>query len=434
MKVHHITHKISPVFSVLSNRHFRRLWIGQITSQLASNMLIFLLALVLYRLTGSNVIVSGLFLSYGLPSLLFGIMAGAIVDRLDRKTVLVISHAVRGLLIAVIAASSDRIPVIYLLVFLYAVMNQLTMPAEVPLIPQFVPKQQLVTANSFFTFTFYGSLAIGLMSAGPALRVFGRDGVYAILFVLYMAAAFSVSGLPKQGAGLRSLGVVFRYDTLYIFKRLLANMADGIHYVATNKILRESVVLLTGTQIMIVLLGTLGPGFADTVLHIDVRDASVLVVGPVVAGILGGSIWAANKGFRYTPNALVRVGILAAGLILMTISAFFAAANAGIFSGIAHAWTIVVSFGLFFLLGVANSLLDVPSNTLLQREAGGEIRGRVYGILSASVGGAGILPIVVSAILADIIGVGTVIAMLGICIFSYGVIRFLRERTSYTVQ
>jgi len=153
MKVTHLTKKMDPVLDVLSNTLFRRLWIGQIASQLSSNMLVFLLALIIYRATGSNVAVSGLFLAYGLPSLLFGVMAGTIVDRLDRRAVLLVSHVVRALLIVGVYASGDRISAVYLFVFAYAVINQMTMPAEVPLIPQFVPKTHLVSANSLFSFT-----------------------------------------------------------------------------------------------------------------------------------------------------------------------------------------------------------------------------------------------------------------------------------------
>ncbi|HLD25111.1 MAG TPA: hypothetical protein VJB96_04315 [Patescibacteria group bacterium] len=81
------------------------------------------------------------------------------------------------------------------------------------------------------------------------------------------------------------------------------------------------------------------------------------------------------------------------------------------------------AFGLFFFLGVANSFLDVPSNAILQRETQGDMRGRVYGILSASVGGAGILPVVVSGVLADLIGVGNVIFLLGVVVLYFGIYR-----------
>ncbi len=425
MKVTHLTKKIDPVLDVLGNWLFRRLWIGQMTSQLASNMLIFLLALLIYRATGSNVAVSGLFLAYGLPSLLFGVMAGTIVDRLDRRAVLLVSHVTRALLVFAVSALHDRISAVYLIVFVYAVINQLTMPSEVPLIPQFVPKKYLVSANSLFSFTFYSSMAIGLISAGPVLRWLGRDGAYMLIFSLYIIAAISVFGIPPQGEGIKSLRRIFHYDFLYIMKRFLANMEMGIQYVASSQVLRDAVVLLTGTQIMLVLLGTLGPGLADTVLKIDVRDASLLIVGPTIIGILSGTVWVGNRGYKYASSRLMNVGVLSAGIILISISVLFGAANTFWFSLVPRPTMLLVALALFYLLGVANSLLDVPSNTILQNETKGDMRGRVYGILSASVGGAGILPVVVSGVLADLIGVGQVIFLLGLVVTLYGIYRLM---------
>jgi MFS family permease len=434
MKVSHITKKMDPVLDVLRTRLFRHLWVGQIATQLASNMLIFLLALIIYRLTGSNVAVSGLFLAYGFPSLLFGVMAGTIVDRLDRRAVLLVAHFTRALLTLAVLFSGDRISAIYLLIFTYAIINQLTTPAEVPLIPQFVPKSHLVSANSLFSFTFYGSMAIGLIAAGPVLRFFGKDGAYGLIFILYLIGTIAVIGIPPQGEGIKSLRKVLGYDLLYIAKRFLINMQMGITYVAKSRVLRESVLLLTGTQVMIALLGTLGPGFADKVLRIDIRDASLLIVGPTILGILTGALWVGNKGYRYPQTRLVNVGVTAAGIILVVTSAVFAATNTLWFSLVPRTLVNVLALGLFYLLGVANSLLDVPSNTMLQKEAEGDMRGRVYGILSASIGGAGILPIVVSGLLADLIGVGTVIFILGCIVLCYGIVRATRRKTVIGVQ
>ena len=322
-----------------------------------------------------------------------------------------------------LATLGDRLVLVYLLMFLYAVINQLTMPSEAPLIPQFVPKNRLVAANSLFTFTFYGSVAAGLIASGPILRLLGRDGAYSLLFALYIVASLAVSGLPPQGEGMKSLRRIFTYDLWYIIKRFLSNMEMGIQYVVRSRDLREAVAMLTGTQITLVLLGTLGPGFADKVLRIDVRDASLLVVGPTIAGILVGALWVGKRGSRTEPSVLMQFGILAAGVILVTTSAFFAAANTIWFSFVPRFTMLASAFGLFFFLGVANSFLDVPSNAILQRETQGDMRGRVYGILSASVGGAGILPVVVSGVLADLIGVGNVIFLLGVVVLYFGIYR-----------
>ncbi len=424
MKVTQITQQVHPILDVLRNRLFRRLWLGQMASQLASNMLIFLLAILLYRRTGSNTAVSGLFLSYGLPSLLFGAVGGVIVDRLDRRAVLLVSHITRALLIIPVFLLPHQIAAIYLLVFFYAIIMQLTTPSEVPLIPQFVPKTHLVSANSLFSFTFYSSMAVGFIFAGPALRIFGREGAHLMLFLLFVGAAISVSGIPPQGEGVRSLRYIFHYDLAYIFRRLLTDLREGLQYVARSHVLRDAVVLLTGTQIILVLLGTLGPGFADKVLRIDIRDASVLIVGPTILGILSGALWMGNRGYKFPAGRLINIGVLSAGSILMLVSAIFAATNAFWFTLVPRGLVLTIALGLFFLLGVANSFLDVPSNSIIQKEAVGEVRGRVYGILSASVGGAGILPVVVSGVLADLIGVGKVIFFLGLCVFSYGLYRF----------
>lgn len=423
-RVHQLKTQVSPVLEVLRNGLFRRLWLGQMASQLASNMLIFLLAILLYRRTGSNAAVSGLFLSYGLPSLLFGAVAGVIVDRLDRRAVLIVSHITRALLIIPLFFLPHQIGAIYLLVFVYAIIMQMTTPSEVPLIPQFVPKTHLVSANSLFSFTFYSSMAIGFIFAGPALRLLGREGAHLLLFLLYIGAAISVWGLPKQGEGVKSLKQIFHYDPMYIVKRILGDLQEGLRYVARSPLLRDAVLLLTGTQITLVLLGTLGPGFADTVLHIDVRDASLVIVGPAIIGILVGVLWVGNRGYKFPPGRLINTGVVSAGIILMAVSGVVALANAFWFSLLPHGVVLVIALSLFFLLGFANSLLDVPSNSILQKEAEGEVRGRVYGILSAAVGGAGILPVVISGVLADMIGVGTVIFIVGLGILVYGVYRW----------
>ena len=185
----------------------------------------------------------------------------------------------------------------------------------------------------------------------------------------------------------------------------------------------QALALLTSTQITLILLGTLGPGFADTLLRVDVRDASIFVVGPAIFGILVGVMWIGKVGYTFLPNRLIQVGMFGTGSILMLTSLLLAITNVFWFQYIPRGVVISLSFLLFFLFGVANSLLDVPANGILQKESGGDMRGRVYGMLSALIGGAGLVPIFVSGVLADFIGVGKVIFLVGLIIFSYSVYR-----------
>ncbi|MEK7577213.1 MAG: MFS transporter [Patescibacteria group bacterium] len=415
---------VEPIVSVLHHQSFVRLWIGQITSQLAMNTMLFLLSLLLYQKTHSNAAVSGLFLAYGVPSLVFGMAAGVIVDRLDRRLVLIVSHFGRAILTLVLLLVPDAVWLTYVIIFAHALITQLTVPAEAPLIPKLVGESTLlVPAISLFTFTFYASLAIGVIAAGPLLRLVGAHGAQLFIFTLFCVAGISVYGLPRSGEKITVFMRVFQFTPMYIAKRLTNDLFSGFRYVSKVPNLMRALALLTSTQITLILLGTLGPGFADTLLHIDVRDASIFIVGPAIFGILVGVMWIGRVGYTYKSNTLIQTGMFGTGVILMLTSLLLAMMNTFWFQHIPRSAVIAASFLLFFFFGVANSLLDVPANGILQKESGGDMRGRVYGMLSALVGGAGLVPIFVSGILADFIGVGKVIFLVGLIIFSFSVYR-----------
>lgn len=410
---------------LLGNTHFRSLWIGQIFSQLAVNTMLFVLALRVYQNTSSNAAVSGLFLSYGIPAVLFGVVAGTIVDRIDKRHILVVCDALRAVFVLVLLFFSHNISFVYLLTFLNALVTQFYVPAEAPTIPRIVAPEYLVAANSLFSFTYYSSLAVGTILAGPLLRSFAPGYVFFIISACFALAAVFNYSLPKNmDPTAKHLKSIFSKSAFTIVLRILTGLEEGIKYIRTAPVVLDSILLLTGTQVVLALLGTLGPGFADRMLRIDFRDASIVVVGPVVLGIITGSLLVGQTVNSATSSSFIKKGILAAGLILMIISLTVRFQQVDALRWIFTSHLILpIELVLFFALGVANSFLDVPANSLLQSSAQGSMRGRVYGLLTAAVGGVGILPIVVSGILADTIGVGRVIFLLGLVVCGYGIYR-----------
>jgi MFS family permease len=412
---------------VLSHANFRALWFGQICSQLAGNTLLFVLALRVYESTTSNTAVSGLFMAYGIPAVLFGIIAGTLVDRLDRRRILMFCDFLRALMVLVLMFLSHNVLFVYGITFINAMITQFYVPSEAPLIPKIVPKERLVTANSMFSFTFYTSMAVGSILAGPLLRLFGTQGIFIFIAVLFFLASYFSSRIPSQKEGTVGFRTIFRYNFGYLVVRIWTSLVEGIRYISSSKPLTDAITLLTGTQIVLVMLGTLGPGFADRVLRIDIRDASLFMVGPAVLGIILGALWVGMIGYRYTSTRLIRVGSVAVGVLLVVIALTVRMLRIGYFdwlytSGIVYPFEIL----LFFFLGVANSLLDVPANSILQEKARGSLRGRVYGVLTAFIGGVGMIPILIGGVLADTIGVGKVLLFLGIlvCIYSGFRIRY----------
>lgn len=406
------------------NRSFRYLWLGQIFSQLAMNMMIFTLALVVYRATGSNTAVSGLFLAFGVPALLFGMVAGTVVDRLDRRMVLIVCDVARAALVLSLFFFLKYMVFVYVLVFINALINQFYVPAEAPTIPRLVGRQELVRANSLFSFTYYSSMAIGFILAGPLLKLLGPHNTVLALSGLFLLASIMVSRIPSQGEGLASFLRIREYRLWTLVRKIWQEGRNGLSYIFSVPTLSDAIILLTGTQVILAVLGALAPGFADRVLEIDLRDASVVIVGPAVVGIILGALWVGNQGYRIGQTRLIKIGILSAGILLLLISATVPLTRIPWWSWLYAKHIIVpVEVTLFFLLGVANSFLDVPANSTLQEKATGSMRGRVYGMLTTAVGGVGMMPVVAGGVMADTFGVAKVIFFLGAGVLCYGVWR-----------
>lgn len=409
---------------VLQNRDFRNLWFGQICSQLAVSTMLFVLALRIYQTTGSNAAVSGLFLTFGIPAVLFGIGAGAIVDHFDKRQILMGADFLRAVIVLGFLLFTGNLAFYYVLAFTNSLITQFYVPAEAPTIPRLIKDAELVTANSLFSFTYYSSLALGTILAGPILRWFGPQGVFLFISFLFILAGIFEYRLPKEH-GKRILDASYHISSLtHIMTRIITDIRNGFSYISSSPVLLDALLLLTGTQVIIALLGTLGPGFADRMLQIDIRDTSLVIIGPVVVGIIVGSLWIGNMGAKISESKLIQWGITAAGIILLCIAITVKLRSVSGFFWLFHNWLIIpLVLLLFFLLGIANSMLDVPANSILQKEASGPMRSRVYGMLTTAIGGVGILPIVASGVLADVLGVGKVIFLLGLGISAYGMYR-----------
>jgi len=413
-----------PFISVLSHKQFLRLWLSQIFSQFAANITLLLLGLIVYKNTGSNAAVSGLFMAYGIPSVLFGLLAGTAVDYIDKRMIILYSCIIRAVLVLGLLFTSHYIGVVYILLFLNAVVTQFFVPAEATMIPKLVSARQLVSANSLFSFAYYGSVAIGFIAAGPILRYFGQYISLLVIVGLYVISWWISLKLPQSSDDTKLWKKIKTLDVFGVMKKLWMSLTEGVGYVRHSPLLFDAVLLLTGTQIIVAMLSTLGPGFADKVLGIDVTDASVFVIGPVILGILLGAVWVGNRGYVYKPAKLMNGGILGIGLVLGIISITVYLKRYAGFDWLFTDFIIIpLEIFLFFCLGVFNSLLDVPANSVLQKEAEGDMRGRVYGVLGAFVGGVGILPVMIGGVLADVVGVGKVIFILGVIIVVYGVYR-----------
>lgn len=415
------------LLQVLSIKPFFSLWMAEIFSQLAINMMNFVLIVVAFELTNSNTAVSGIVLSFTLPAIVFGVLAGIYVDRHDKKRILFITNITRALLLLLLATMHTDLLIIYAISLLVSIITQFFIPAETPIIPLVVENKLLIAANALFSVGIFGSILVAYALSGPFLLYLGESNVFIFLAMLFLIAAFFVTFItipPKIDKVEKKLQkehnvMTFRTELTSLF-RLMVKTKEIYH----------SLFLLTMAQVIILILAVIGPGYARNVLDVDPNKFPIFFVTPAALGMFIGAILIGNYFHGHKKESLATLGVILSGIaiLLMPFGAKGASSDfihilntflPGIFAiDILHIMIL-----LAFVLGVANALVFVPSNTLLQEKTSEAFRGKIYGALNAFVGIFSLLPVIIVGSLADVVGVPVVLTGIGVCVLSFGLSR-----------
>jgi MFS family permease len=386
------------------------------------------MVIIVFTVARSNTAVSGVAISFMLPSLLFGIMAGVIVDKKNKKNVLFMTNVWRGLCIFPLFFLHGNIFLIYLLTFLVAFITQFFIPAETPIIPLLVRKDLLLSANALFGMGVYGSIFIAYAISGPALLFFGKANIFLVFgFIFLLSAFFAYLIKVKEPVKKENLAK----DVISNIS-LVNEIKSAISIMIKTKVIYRALLTLTLAQVIILVLAVIGPGYAQHILRIRVEDFPFFFVTPAIigmalsAGILGSFFHKASK------EKITKIGLVFIGLSILCLPYGSKVESRAIVQYIntflPHALTINVfhiMIFLAFILGAANALVFIPANTILQEETTDEFRGKVYGALSTLVGLFSILPILLVGSLADIFGVKGVLTGIGITVLIIAVLRII---------
>lgn len=400
--------------SVLKNTNFLKIWIAQLTSQLAANLLNFALIIRVYELAAhtryANIAVSLLILAFGVPSIVFAVLAGAYVDHWDRKKVLIITNIARAILVLGFLFIDSNLIFIYLTVFAISVFSQFFTPAEGAALPRLVDKSEFLSANSLFLFTLYGSYVIGYSLAGPLVALGGADSVYWVTAVAFAVAALLSIWLPNLRA--ESIQKSLRQVNSEVFSTIRTNF----HQIITNPRLMFPILNLTIAQAMLGVVAVLAPAIAFLIFNQSLANVSFKLIVPAAIGMIIGAILV-GRFFKYANKTrIIDFGIFAAAIMLVGLS--FVSA----LSGLRYFGLVVATISLS--LGIANGLVSVSAQTLLQLNSTDETRGKIFGTLNMMMNLAAIVPVFLAGISADLISPLSVLTISGILIGIYGVYQY----------
>ena len=413
---------------VLRNPKFLSLFGSQILTQVGGNMVLFGLTVTVFALTDSSTAVSVLLLTFLVPAVIFGAIAGVFVDMFDRRQILIWSNFLRAGLYLLLLIFPDQLLVIYIVTALVATLTTFFGPAEAAMIPVVVKRDQLLTANSFFILMLQASFVIGFALLGPAAhRFLGME-----MLVIMVVAAYAIAGVLCWILPPAPPGQMLR-ASLDSARRAIAatydQLREGLQYIAAHHNIFWSLTYLAITASLIGVLGSLGPAFAADVLGLEDSDLVVILL-PLGAGLVSGIVILNFIGHRLPRRRLIEGGMIGLGLALIVLG--FAQNLDALRNGEEITALLAVVIVLGFVAGVCYAFVAVPAQTSLQEELPSDVRGRVFGVLNMLVSMASFIPIIIAGPLADVLSAAAVIILFAALVMVIGItsIVFARPRVT----
>lgn len=396
--------KQNPFLEVIGIKDFLKIWGSQVFSQVTINVVNFAIILRIFEATRSTVAISLVWVFYAVPAILLGPFSGTIVDLFPKRRVLMVTTIAEAVIILCYLLVKQQIWPIYSVIFMYSLVNQLYIPAEASTLPWTVEKRLLPAANSLFLFTLYGSFLLGFGLAGPLVKFVGQELPFIIASFFLFLASLLVSRLPDERKEKKLRDIQAIWD----------QAKEGYSFIRKHKTVLFPLLLLVFAQVGISVLVVLAPSFVTGFLGVDLRDAGPLFVFPLGFGAI---LWAYGvnrlllKGIR--KKKLISFGLGLAGILLLVLALFLP---------LLGAFRALAAASISFMLGVSVVSLLIPVQTLIQESTPEEFRGRVFGVLGFAITLASILPVLLTATIADIIGVNyvlTIIAFLTLFVAFY---------------
>jgi MFS family permease len=423
---------------LLRNRAFLAVWAAQILSQTAANAVTSALIILVAEITHSNTSSSFLIMLAIIPAVLFGIGAGVLVDRTDRRMVLVVTNALRGVAVLPLLFAGTSLTTAYVVNFLVAAVTIFFVPAESATIPGIVRRRDLLVANSLFTFTFNGSFLLGFIILAPiAVSLYGFEFLWTVIALMFGIASLLCATLPPSPPPQKAAHLISAELAERAVTETRQGISEAFHYLRATPLVTWAMIYIALTYTLIAIAGALAPGFVREVLKLGERNVVVLVA-PAGVGVVIGLGLLNVIGHRLTRPHLIGTGLMVVGVALLVLAAarpfadVFASRLGGVLGEALPFFVGMVSMTAF-VFGIAYAFITVPAMTLLQEQLRDDIRGRVFGVLNVLVSIFSLLPLVFVGPIADVWGVAPVFVLAALVVFGVWVLG-RKERLNSSLQ
>ena len=344
----------------LRHRNFQLFFSGQLISLIGTWMQTVAQSWLVYRLTGSALLLGEVGFASQIPVFLIAPFGGIVADRYPRHRVVIATQSTAMVLAFILAAltltHTVRVYHIFILASLLGVVNAFDIPARQAFIVEMVGKQDLMNAIALNSSMFNGARVVGPAVAGLLVASIGEGWCFFANAVSYIAVII----------GLLMMKVAPRDEAPRQSGSALADIYEGFSYVSHTGPVRSILLLLGLISIMGMPYSVLMPIFADRILHGGARALGILM-GAAGIGALAGALTLSMKSTVRGLGKWVAVCAAMFGVSLI------------LFAWSTRLWlsvVLLVPVGFFVMLEMGSS------NTLIQSMVPDRLRGRVMSLYS----------------------------------------------------
>ncbi len=337
--------------------NFFLLWTGQFVSQVGDRLAMVAFPYLVYRSTHHSAFGIGAILAlYTLPYVLFGTAAGVVIDRFNKRHLMVIADVARAaLVLAVPLAAAHSLPLVYVLAFALASVGVFFDPCKLAVLPDLVPGALLMRANSLLSTGETFNDAVGYAAGGFVAFYFSTRVVFGIDALTFVVSALLLTAMryappPREVARAAAHG-------------LWGEVREALAFIRHNR------AMLANTLIVLCVCAGLGACSVLSFLFAYRVGGNVkwfgLFESAIGAGALFGSLAMAGFSRRVRIGPATTIGFSGLGLSLIAVAVAPSAALALV---------------PFFISGVANVLAMISIDTFFQQTIPEHLRGRVWGV------------------------------------------------------
>lgn len=376
--------------SLLKNRpDFFFLWSAKTISRMGDKITTVALAVFVLELGGGKALpVAVVLMLAHAPYFLFGWAMGVIVDRVDRRRLMIMCDIVRGALILGIPFVR-AVEYTWFVSFAAATMATLYQPAISAAMPDLVHRRELLPANSLLTLSNAAIDIIGYAAASIVIMAAGVRGAFVIDFTTFMVSAVLLLMIKKSMAAPEA-------NRRHPF---LPQLKQGLNYQMGHPALRSLLIVSGLASLAFGAINALGPLVVAQLLQRPPETFGLLLSAQAVAMLVSSALIGRFLSRIMHKGQMISIGALLLGLSIMTI-----AVNR----------SLSLSLAAYFVLGLGNILFLVPAMTWVQEAAPIEFRGRVFAFRNVATNLALFLAMGSAGVLADRVGVSIVLIAAGV--------------------